>query len=165
MRYAGFWKRFHAYKIDLFLVTLITIAANYFVSTASAEGMGDLARELQAIQQLNGSSNINPSIEATSLLGSLINSLLLATVISAIYNIGFVAGKHQATPGKRYGGIRVVMEDGSRPTLIQSTIRHLASGVTILTGGLGFLSIVYSREKLALHDALAHTRVIYKEVL
>ena len=161
MRYAGFWKRFHAYKIDLFIVTLLTLAASYFVGSAEAQDMGDLANQLLAIQQSGGSAE--PTASASSLLGSLLPSLLVATVISAIYNIGFIAGKHQATPGKRYCGIKVVMEDGTRPNLAQSAIRHLASGITMATGGIGFLSIAYSRDKLALHDALAHTRVIYTE--
>jgi uncharacterized RDD family membrane protein YckC len=83
-------------------------------------------------------------------------------VLSAFYNILMIAGPRQATLGKRYCGIKVVMADGSKPTLLQSGLRHALSGISSVTL-LGFAIVLFTKEKTAIHDIIARTRVVHKE--
>jgi 8-oxo-dGTP pyrophosphatase MutT (NUDIX family) len=92
--------------------------------------------------------------------GSLVFSLFLSLAVSAIYNIFFVASSWQATPGKRWCNLMVVMKDGSAPSLTQSAYRHAASGISMLLLGAGYLTMAFNREKASLHDLICDTRVV-----
>jgi uncharacterized RDD family membrane protein YckC len=66
------------------------------------------------------------------------------------------------TIGKMAARIRVVTEDGRNPGATQAATRTLAGALTALTFGVGFLPALGGEHK-ALHDRLAHTRVITLE--
>lgn len=75
------------------------------------------------------------------------------------YFVAFTAVGGQSI-GKMALGIKVIsQEDGSVP-IGRATIRTLAYLVSALPLGAGFLPGVMSADRLALHDRLAHTRVI-----
>jgi uncharacterized RDD family membrane protein YckC len=80
------------------------------------------------------------------------------------YLAAFVAASGQ-TIGKMAAGTRVVSADadageGDRVSLEQAALRAAASVVSALPLGLGFLPALFSRERRALHDRLADTRVV-----
>jgi uncharacterized RDD family membrane protein YckC len=70
-----------------------------------------------------------------------------------------------AVSGKTFGmallGIRVVRREGSPTTPRNAVVRTLALPLSFLTLGIGFLPILFGRERRALHDALAGTAVVY----
>jgi len=75
------------------------------------------------------------------------------------YFIAFTAVGGQSI-GKMALGIKVIdQEDGSVP-VGRATLRTLAYFVSALPLGAGFLPGVFSPDRLALHDRLAHTRVV-----
>lgn len=75
------------------------------------------------------------------------------------YFVAFTAVGGQSI-GKMALGIKVIaQEDGSVP-IGRATIRTLAYLVSALPLGAGFLPGVLSADRLALHDRLAHTRVV-----
>jgi uncharacterized RDD family membrane protein YckC len=75
------------------------------------------------------------------------------------YFIAFTAVGGQSI-GKMALGIKVIaQEDGSVP-VGRATIRTLAYLVSALPFGAGFLPGIMSGDRLALHDRLAHTRVV-----
>ena len=75
------------------------------------------------------------------------------------YFIAFTAVGGQSI-GKMALGIKVIdQEDGSVP-IGRATLRTLAYFVSALPLGAGFLPGVFSPDRLALHDRLAHTRVV-----
>jgi uncharacterized RDD family membrane protein YckC len=75
------------------------------------------------------------------------------------YFIAFTAVGGQSI-GKMALGIKVIaQEDGSVP-IGRATIRTLAYLVSALPLGAGFLPGIMSADRLALHDRLAHTRVV-----
>ncbi len=68
-----------------------------------------------------------------------------------------------ATPGQRMVGLQVCDDVGKSPlTLLRALRRLVGFSITIATLGLGFVSLVFHREKLALHDLISATRVIRK---
>ena len=88
-------------------------------------------------------------------LGWLIALLLLVTdfVILPV-----VAGR---TVGKAAMGLRVVQKNGRGLTFTSAMLRHLFGyPLTVLTGGLGFLLVIFNAKGLALHDLIAGTVVV-----
>lgn len=62
--------------------------------------------------------------------------------------------------GKMALGIKVISQQDSAVPIGQATLRTLAYIVSALPLGAGFLPGVISPDRLALHDRLAHTRVV-----
>jgi uncharacterized RDD family membrane protein YckC len=69
-----------------------------------------------------------------------------------------VSGK---TPGMALFGLQVVTAAGGPISARQAALRTLALPLSGLVLGLGFLGIVFQRERRALHDLLVDTAVVY----
>jgi len=65
------------------------------------------------------------------------------------------------SPGKAIVGLRVVREDGHRPTLLQATLRLLGYWLSALPFFLGFFWCLFDEDRQTWHDKLAHTYVVY----
>lgn len=143
MRYASFWKRFNAYGYDVLIVQAVALA---------------LVLAFTRLPTLEDFVTLNQT--ANDWASGLTN---LSLVLSAAYNIYFVAGPWQATPGKRFCRIIVVNRDGSRLTFMQSALRHAASGLSTLALGLGFLPAAFTPQRTTLHDMLCNTRVVLRD--
>jgi uncharacterized RDD family membrane protein YckC len=172
--YAGFWRRFNAYGIDTLCVAILCVLASWFIGGDALAQADDLGlSKLGTLSNALQTGNLTP--ETKDMIQADMEQALkdgtffpardayLAMIISALYNILFVAGKWQATPGKHWLGLIVVMQDGRRLTLLESAIRHIVSGVSMAPSGLGYLTIFFSKKKLALHDMICNTCVIRTE--
>jgi len=65
------------------------------------------------------------------------------------------------TPGMTLLGVQVVGQDGSNVGTKRGLVRTLAFPLSFILLGLGFLGILLSRDRRALHDSIAGTEVIY----
>ncbi len=70
-----------------------------------------------------------------------------------------------AVSGKTLGmatfGVQVVTKEGAPIGGRTAALRTIGLGLTLLTFGIGFLGIVYQRERRALDDFVAGTAVVY----
>ena len=85
----------------------------------------------------------------------------LATFL-ALLNLGYVISLTALggqTIGKMAGGLRVVTEAGTSVTLVQSIKRTAGYAISVLPAGVGFAGLFFA-QRVALHDLLAHTRVV-----
>ena len=171
--YAGFWRRFNAYGIDATFVVIAAWLIQYALTGNAAlaqtpDDLKQLTDALTAAQSGQVPPQLMDSVKA-SLISSMVGGSaigpneIITMVVSAIYNILFACGEWQATPGKRWLRMKIINADGSKLTLKQSAMRHAMSGLSMLPLGLGCLTICYTREKLAPHDMICHTRVIMCE--
>jgi uncharacterized RDD family membrane protein YckC len=78
-----------------------------------------------------------------------------------LYDV-LLTGRFGATIGKWAIGARVTMKDGSPIGYNRALLRWLASRLSDLTFGFGYLLIAMRPDKRALHDLLAGTKVVYK---
>jgi uncharacterized RDD family membrane protein YckC len=69
-----------------------------------------------------------------------------------------VSGK---TLGMATLGIRVVGKDGSPASPRNAILRAPALALTFLTFGIGFLPIIFGKQRRAMHDGIAGTAVVY----
>lgn len=66
----------------------------------------------------------------------------------------------QATVGKMLLKLRLVNESGMRITFLQASIRHFSKLISQALLCIGYLMIIFTKEKRALHDFLANCQVI-----
>ena len=65
------------------------------------------------------------------------------------------------TPGMTLLGVRVVGRDGSDAGTRRGLVRTLVFPLSFLLLGMGFLGILFGRDRRALHDSIAGTAVVY----
>jgi uncharacterized RDD family membrane protein YckC len=132
MRPAGFWIRAVALAIDVVVCVLVQMS------------FGVLGRVLM------GSAGADSSAHSTA--------FLFTAIFAAAYwtTLHMVAGQ---TLGKAVVGIRVVGTDGALLTFGPAFLRYLASGLSVVPLGFGYLMAALRRDKRALHDLIAGSRV------
>lgn len=131
-RPAGFWIRAGALAIDLVVFALVQ---------ASFRMLATLLRGPSP-----GGDGVPPSVFFFTLLFTAAYTTVLHTV----------AGQ---TIGKSLAGIRVVGTDGALLTAGPALLRYLAAYISAIPLGFGFLVAALRRDKRALHDLIAGSRV------
>jgi len=142
MRYAGFWIRLVAYIIDVVLLDImlfigITIVAIVILLSGSP---------VETLDKAGG-------------MHDLVN--LVVIILNGLYFALFTASGWQATPGKRLLGLHVIRTDGQKIKFGLGVGRYLASFLSAIILGFGFLMIGWSSEKRGLHDRICKTRVVH----
>ncbi len=136
---AGFWIRFVAALIDGLIYGFVWFIISMPLSAAMlASGQVPHASDMP-LSPLN----------------------VISTTISFAIEAAFLSSAWQATPGKRILGIYVIREDGGRLTFANAFGRCLAKLLSYVILFVGYIMAAFTREKVALHDLLASTRVIY----
>lgn len=145
--YAGFWVRLFAGALDLvFLLPLFFILLYIF---------GVNEHEIIKISQ----ENYRYTYLGASVHGRYVEIINYA--LSIFYIAYFLSSKNQATVGKKVMGIYVGNIDGSRLSGKKALLRAIVSMLTAATLGLGFLIVIFTKEKIALHDFICKTRVFH----
>jgi uncharacterized RDD family membrane protein YckC len=141
---AGIGFRSIAYLLDATLLFLFWISAYFLFSLLRVDFIGTFL----------GFSSL---VKTLALLGGFATQWIYWTACET-------AGRGQ-TPGKRALGIRVVSDDGSAVTVLQSAVRNLCRIVDFLPFcyGVGLLAMLVSRENRRLGDLLAGTLLIREE--
>ena len=137
MKYAGFWKRFAAFFIDILVLIVIGAVAGgilgflYGATTGTVEGV-------EFVGQIGG---------------------ILA---GWIYYAAFESSEKQATLGKMALSIKVTDLEGNRISFGRATGRHFSkiiSGIILL---IGYLMVAFTQKKQGLHDMMAGCLVVNK---
>lgn len=140
--YAGFWIRLLAKLIDAAVLYSVSLVVQRVVAAAWFGGA-------------------LPSFEQ-DVEGWLRFVMIMLTVNSAIavgYSIYFIL-KHEATPGKRMLGLRVVRADGGRVSAGRVWCRYGAEQLSGLLFLVGYVMAAFDEEKRTLHDYMCDTRVV-----
>jgi uncharacterized RDD family membrane protein YckC len=130
--YAGFWRRFAAYAIDYVLVLLGGIVLGAVVIRAGI---------------------VEDGTQGRFTLWLLVGYFLYCTLLES--------SPWQATVGKRALGIKVTSRRGERIGYARAAARFGAKLLSVLTMCLGYLLIVVTRRRQALHDLIAGTLVAH----
>jgi len=151
--YAGFISRLAAFVIDAVIITLVISLTTWFLSVTVTmlqikRIMGWLLTNLPAINSL------------FSILFSPSALVIYAFVFIILYNIFFISVAGQ-TPGKALMGVRVVPLQGGKVSVWRATLRYAGYYISGAVLGLGFLWILVNNRRMAWHDAIARTCVIY----
>lgn len=134
-RNAGFWRRAAAFGVDALWMFSVSGVIAILLVGEPWPAFGD------------------PGALATA--AALIGELLPVVV----FVIGW--GRYGRTPGKLLLDLRVVnARTGEPPGYVRAFVRYIGYFLSALPLGLGFLWIVFDRQRQGLHDKLAGTRVV-----
>jgi uncharacterized RDD family membrane protein YckC len=97
-----------------------------------------------------------------------INSIarILVVILYYVFSILYFATFYSLvnyTPGKYLVGLRVVRTDGFRLGFWRSVVRGIGYYLSALLLFMGFIWIIFDKNRQALHDKIANTVVIYRE--
>ena len=138
--YVGFWKRFIAFLIDVFILTVITVPL---------------------LLAIYGRSYIKLVQEGGGIAG--VWDFLIQYVLPTIAVIVFWRYRG-ATPGKMAISARIVdAKTGGRPSTARLVVRYFAYIVSTLPLFLGFIWIGIDRRKQGFHDKIAGSVVVYED--
>jgi uncharacterized RDD family membrane protein YckC len=147
MGFAGFWRRFFAYWIDV-LPILLAVGGVFYLFFGFDEtirrylhrGPGDLQARFDFLLQRNRIRN-------------------LALSLYLLYCGLMEASPLRGTLGKWITGIQVVGAGGRPLTAGQISLRNAVKPLSFLVFGLGCLRVAWSPQKRAWHDSAAGSYV------
>lgn len=145
---AGFWVRFAALTVDGLLLGLIQLVLIYLPMLAFLYNTGAL-------------TSPNPEAALAAAGSIILLAQAAATLLAVGYFVVLTAGKHQGTYGKRSMGIYVRRRDGGPVGIGHSLVRFVGYIISWIPLGLGYLMAAFGKKKLALHDLIAGTEVVY----
>ena len=88
--------------------------------------------------------------------------LLASSVTTWLYSSILQSSSRQATVGQRALGLVITDLDGNRISFARASGRYLATLLTGLTFGIGYLMMIWTKRKQTLQDKIAGTVVIPK---
>jgi uncharacterized RDD family membrane protein YckC len=150
MIYAGFWYRFLAWLIDMIIlgVTLGTL--------------GTVIMVMSAAFALRGS---DPSASSLAFLSGAYGLVMFLNIVASLLYFALSESSHwQGTLGKLALGLKVTDAYGKRLSFLRALARYVSHIVSNLTFGIGYVLNVFTARQQALHDLIAGTLVVYKEV-
>jgi uncharacterized RDD family membrane protein YckC len=131
VKYAGFWRRFAAYLIDLFVLHFF----GYIISLVLAS----------IFVQVGGRDQLSVQLVAS----------MIALLTSWLYFSIFESSSAQATPGKHTIGIIVTDYKGNRISFWRATGRFFGRTPSTLTLFFGYFICGWTQKKQTLHDMIA----------
>ncbi|MBO4707864.1 MAG: RDD family protein [Elusimicrobiaceae bacterium] len=143
--YAGFWKRFAAFFIDIIILYVFIGILKACFEPAVMENI---------IEKANRT--------ATLPLTAIIIYTLIFFILSALYFILWESSSKQATWGKQIIRIKVVDAQGKRLSFGRATSRTLSKILSSIFY-IGFIMAGITQQKQALHDKIANTYVVDKD--
>ncbi|GAB3102484.1 RDD family protein [Lysobacter terrae] len=147
--YAGFWKRFAANFIDVFVIGIVT----WIVQMIVMAGFGVSAT-------LSARSDPSAMMAGAGLFGMLLGMFLIPLAMQAVYYAWMHSSSRQATLGKMAVGIKVTDDDGQAISFSRGIGRYFATIISSLTVGIGYIMAGFTERKRALHDMVASTLVV-----
>jgi uncharacterized RDD family membrane protein YckC len=148
-RYAGFWTRVGAQVIDQIVVGVpfqLVVGAFIVYTPPTVKTTTDAAG--------------NQHIHWGGDWGTFGLVLLASWLITLIYTSVLISSPRQATVGKMVLGVVVTDEQGDRVSLARAAGRYVANILNALTLGIGYLMVIWTPRKQALHDRIAGTVVV-----
>jgi len=136
MDYAGFWRRFAAYLIDLLVISAGAFAFGFVIGVAAG---------------LSGSD----------VKGGWLVAIYVVTIAGYYLYYAFMeSSANQATVGKIALGLRVTDGEGGRISFWRALGRTFAKILSTLILYIGFIMAAFTARKQALHDKIADTLVV-----
>lgn len=150
--HAGFWRRFCANLIDGIILYVSGMVIGFIML-------------LLLIVIGGGLSVYLTDWFAIYLSAGYVFYYLISIAIGWLYYAIFESSKLQGTPGKKALGIIVVNSRYGRITFGHASGRYWSKIVSMLTLYVGYMMAGFTKNKQALHDMIASTYVVDKNML
>ena len=157
--YAGFGLRLAAIIID-FVIISSAMWILFFI--LGAIGFGIFASSAESFDPASGGVPDETAIMA--MMGGLGLVYLITIIGQWLYFALQESSPAQATLGKRAVGIIVTDEEGERISFGRATGRYFGKMISGIILAVGYIMAAFTEKKQALHDMIAHTLVVKREV-
>lgn len=137
-KYAGFASRFTAFAVD------VVVSLGVFMLALAAISFAARVLTGEDISWNHGDIWV-----------------VIAYAVWAFIYFAYSWAASGKTAGMALVGVRVVRDDGTIASARQAAVRTLAFPLSFLFLGLGFVGILLSDRRRALHDVIAGTAVVY----
>ena len=155
---ASLRRRFAAWIYDLFLLFAVAFAYSA-VGAIILVSLGAEANNLSVEQRGEDLTLVESEAgEFQPFLRGPLFQLGLATVLMAFYVVFWI--KRGATLGMQTWRMELIDLDGNRPTVMICIKRCGLAILSFCCFGVGYLWLLFDREKQTLHDKLTKTRVV-----
>lgn len=151
-KFAGFWRRFVAYMIDGFIISIV------FIILMLVAGIAYFAGAVSG-----GSQAWMAQLSDPERLAALTGWVWLFSILINIGYFTYFHGSTGRTPGKMLLGLQVVSVDGNPISFGIAFLRSVGSLVSSLVFCLGYIWIGFDKKKQGWHDKIAGTVVIIRE--
>ncbi len=142
VEYAGFWRRFGAFAVDSFILSVIIEGFSVFLWRV-----------------------FSPETDIDSLSPGLVSLIgLFQFLLTWLYYAFMESSRWQGTLGKQVSSIIVTDNSGRRISFGRATGRYFAKTLSILILFIGYLMIAFTGKKQGLHDMMAGCLVVKKKV-
>lgn len=150
-QFAGFWRRFIAYMIDGFIISVVFLVMAIVVVIAYVAGaISGGGAALTVLADPNRMAEINPWI------------WLFSIFMNIIY-FTYFHGSTGRTPGKMLLGLQVISVYGTVISFGTAFLRSVGYLVSSVVFCLGYIWIAFDKKKQGWHDKIAGTVVIIRE--
>ena len=136
--YASFWRRLGAYFIDYFIMLAAVVAISFPVGI------------MVAIIFPGGAETFGVALGA-----------VIGILVVWLYPVLFESGPQQSTYGKRWLGMKVTDTNGQRISFGRANGRFFSKIISGLILAIGYLMVLWTERRQALHDKMADTYVLY----
>jgi len=143
--YAGFWRRFVGWLIDLLILIILSHWVLLLISKIIKTPIPD---------------TLSFSAIFSSLLPIALTIFIVDFIIIALYYSLFESSSLQATVGKYIAGLKITTIDGSRVSFGKAFLRRIYSLLSIIPIFIGYIVAGFTARKQTFHDMLAKTVVI-----
>jgi uncharacterized RDD family membrane protein YckC len=151
--YAGLTSRLLAFMLDTIIIGAIILFTSWFIVTSW--NMLQIEPIIYQIQEKNPILKTLVGLFTSPIVYSLITLLFIATYYVFFWTI---TGQ---TPGKGIMGLRIVPRRGGKIKLSRAILRYMGYYLSVIPFGLGILWILVDDRRLAWHDRIAGTCVLY----
>jgi uncharacterized RDD family membrane protein YckC len=151
-KYAGFWRRFIAYIIDGFIISIVFIILAFIGGIAFFAGTMSSGNNVW-IAEMN-----NPE--------RMVYLTLWFWLFSTLINIAYFTYFHGSTgrtPGKMLLSLQVVSVEGNQISFGTAFLRSAGYLVSSIVFCMGYIWIMFDNKKQGWHDKIAGTVVIIRE--
>lgn len=145
VKYAGFWRRFVGWLIDVLILSIITHWALVLVSSFLSTPIPD---------------TLSISAFFSALWPAALALVTVDLIIIALYYTLLEASPIQATVGKYIAGLKITDMGGNRITYGKAFARRIYSLISILPIFIGYIVAGFTPRKQTFHDMIAKTVVI-----
>ncbi len=149
---ASFGWRLLAYIIDYVVLSFLI---EYVFILLASQGINV---QLQAISNIDALMKLSPDE-----MKGLQVIVLVVLAVNVIYNSICEASPMRGSFGKRLCKLVVVDIDGVRLSYLNALLRSIGKALSIFFGYLGFISILFTEHKQAVHDLIAKTYVVKRD--
>lgn len=138
--YGGFWIRLLGSIIDGIIINVVCFIPGFII------GLSMAMMQIDA-ESPDGMMMMNIIIQFVSFL------------VSLAYLVFFM-GRYGATLGMMALGLKIIVAGGGKVSYTRAAGRYLASFLSAMILGIGYLMIAFDDKKRSLHDRICDTRII-----